>query len=213
MPRARPRSGGAEYEEVHHELVPVRPDRTTRARHRLKPRHRLGDRDRPCKGRGDRDPQRPQHGRTGEGATRPRRRRTIRSCPRLRRRRSDCGGCRRRCDRRRDRPDRHPLQQCRHTAAPATHRNAARDLARSDGDQPRQRLLRWAGRGAAHDPPRPRQDRQHLLARKRSGTPDHRPLRRRQGRGEDADQVDVRRACAISGFRRTESGRATSRPN
>ena len=44
----------------------------------------------------------------------------------------------------------------------------------------------------ADDPARPRQDHQHLLARQRDRPRHHLPLRHLQGRGEDADQGDVR---------------------
>ena len=50
-----------------------------------------------------------------------------------------------------------------------------------------ERLLRRPGGGAAHDPPRPRQDHQHRLGPDRARPPRHRALHRHQGRDPQPD--------------------------
>ena len=178
----------------HHAIAAaLRPHRPPRLHHRLEPRHRpcLC----PCGGRGRRrgraqlaESRGRRKGGRGDARRRPQGHRLC-----LRRRRPRGGRDLRRKNRGRGRADSHPLQQCRHPAPRTAGRVPDRDLARADGDQPRRRLLSGPGGGEADDPARIGQDHQHLLARQRARPRHHRPLHHVEGRGEDADQGDVRR--------------------
>ena len=180
------------------EFAHVRSHRSPRLHHRLEPRHRP----RLCPG-GRRGRRRggAQFAESRRMSTRrwraSSRRRATRRRLRLRRGRPGVGRGTRGADGGGARADRHPVQQCRHPAPRAARGFPDRDLARGDGDQPRRRLLCRPGGGEADDPAPPRQDHQHLLARQRDRPRDHLALYRVEGRGEDADQGDVRRVGEV----------------
>ena len=71
------------------------------------------------------------------------------------------------------------------------------NVARVDAHQPGQRVLCGSGGGAGDDRSEAGQDHQYLLGAERIGPAQHRALCGEQGRGEDADQGDVRRLGSV----------------